>query len=517
MISPTQLPRIGTKSDFANLRSLLLANDYCESSIASRLDFPSTQALDLITAGKCSLSAGAECDVLNLLIRLFLLGECAAKKELESLIPPPVLESIVNLALLITDPADSARVFASVAMYPLGSNYFISDRWNNPDLTPRQSFPDVVYPALTKSTREFLHFLSFVPCEDFLEVCSGSGIAAITASRNATNVWAADITERSAHFARFNVALNEASNVVVLKGDLFEPCGSRQFDRIAAHPPYMPVLSPAEIYYDGGEDGESLTRRIVQDLPRRLKPGGRLYCRTLGSDRIDSSYEEWVRSWLGDSQGEFDVAFFVSKNLAVTKFAVDSAIRRAGGQDEVSAWLTQFKRLGISELLSGILILQRRIGLRPVFTLRRSLSTNASRCDTESVLHWQTRFSEAGEEDQIFDLCPVASPTLRFVATHALKNGEIVLKSFKITNDFPFLMDLEAEPWLGQLIALCDGTRSIRVLSKCSRESAWIHPETPLREFGGMVFLLGSSGYVQLPAAEGVGHATSERDSKPRP
>jgi len=504
MNPPTPLPRISGACDFANVRNFLATANFCESRIASRLRLPADEPLDLITLGKYSLPDGAETDVLDLLIRVFLRGEYTSKEQLETLIPGPILESVGSLGLLNTDPEETTRFFASVAMYPVGSNFFVSDRWNNPDLTPRQSFHDVVYPALTKSTREFLRFLSTGPCDDFLEVCSGSGIAAIAASRNARNVWAADITERSTVFAKFNVALNEVSNVTVLKGDLFEPCGSLLFDRIAAHPPYMPVLQPAEIYYDGGTDGESLTRRIVQELPRRLKPGGRLYCRTLGSDRNDSTYEERVRSWLGDSQTEFDIAFFISKNLDVTKFAVDTAIRKSAGQAEVSAWLTHFKNLGISELLSGILIVQRRAAPRSTFTFRRALSSGAMLRDTEAALHWQSLFSGAGDTHPFFDLCPNSSPSLQFVATHALKNGEIALTSFKITSDFPFLMDLEAEPWFGRLIALCDGTRSIRVLHECCRESAWIDPGTPLREFAELIVLLGSSGFLQLPGTKEV-------------
>src|SRR2546428_3917539 len=53
----------------------------------------------------------------------------------------------------------------------------------------------------------------------------------------------------------------------------------------------MPVLRPAEIYYDGGEDGEQLTRRILEGLLQHLNPGGRLYCRTLGSDREEAPFE----------------------------------------------------------------------------------------------------------------------------------------------------------------------------------------------------------------------------------
>lgn len=500
----TQLPEIGTAADFANMLNLLEAASYFEPTIKSRLEMPSSDSLDLINLGHSSLKYPPQTDLLNLLIRLFLLGEYASDEEIQLLVSPSIRQSLFGLGVLLHEQSDSGRVFASVAMYPVGFGYFISDRWNNPDLSPRPSFPDVVYPALTKSTQEFLRFLPFSPCEDFLEVCAGSGVAAILASRNAKNVCATDITTRSTHFANFNVALNAASNVTVLQGDLFEPCGLRRFDRIAAHPPYMPVLRPAEIYYDGGADGEKLTQLIVQGLPPRLKPGGRLYCRTLGSDRDGLAYEERVRLWLGESNEEFDVAFFVSKNLDVTRFALDSAIRKSSGQEEVNAWLSHFKRLAISELLSGILILQRRIERRKAFTMRRSLSPSATLLDTETVLNLQTLFSGSANENQIFNLRPVVVPTLRFVATHLIEKGDVSLETFKITNEHPFLMDLATEPWVGRLIALCDGSRSIRNLYEDSRQQGWMNPALSMAEFGELTALLVSSGFLHFPPSIGI-------------
>src|SRR5208282_4762965 len=120
MIPPSQLPRISCAADFANLRRFLVTADYCESSIASRLHSPDSEPLDLITLGSLSLSDGAERDVLDLLIRVFLRGECTSKEQLASLIPSPILESVGNLGLLNTDPADATRIFAGVALYPMG-------------------------------------------------------------------------------------------------------------------------------------------------------------------------------------------------------------------------------------------------------------------------------------------------------------------------------------------------------------------------------------------------------------
>ena len=69
------------------------------------------------------------------------------------------------------------------------------------------------------------------------------------------------------------------------QGDLFAPfpVGLR-LDVITANPPYVPTnelcrLAPElhrepVLALDGGEDGLSVTRRLVSDAPARLRPGG---------------------------------------------------------------------------------------------------------------------------------------------------------------------------------------------------------------------------------------------------
>ena len=84
-----------------------------------------------------------------------------------------------------------------------------------------------------------------------------------------------------------------------MRGDLYEPVRGSRFDRIVAHPAYVPALEPGAIYADGGEDGEFITRAIVQGLPRFLEPQGRFYCGTMGVEREGEPYEQRVRQWLG--------------------------------------------------------------------------------------------------------------------------------------------------------------------------------------------------------------------------
>jgi len=76
-------------------------------------------------------------------------------------------------------------------------------------------------------------------------VCAGSGIAALIAAPNATHAWAADLTERSTHFARFNAQLNGFDNFT---NGVASDCGAEQPTYIFGS---MPGLGTTATFTDG--------------------------------------------------------------------------------------------------------------------------------------------------------------------------------------------------------------------------------------------------------------------------
>jgi methylase of polypeptide subunit release factors len=492
------LLEIGTSAQFAALRGFLADAGYRESRICEKLGLASAEALDIVALSENLKERVASPEPLHTLIRLFLLGDFVSIAEAETQFPGSTWAAMNALGLIEDDPSDPKRCFGSVALYPVADLFIVSDRWSNPDRTPKQSFPDIVYPALTKSTREFLRFLPNDVRGNFLELCGGSGIAALAASRTAQHAWASDITERSTRFAEFNAALNGVNNVSAVQGDLYSAVEGKKFDRIAAHPPYMPVLRPAEIYFDGGEDGEQLTRRILEGLHQHLNPGGRLYCRTLGTDREDALFEGRLRGWLGDAEGEFDIAVFISKNLDPVRFATDSAVRRSTGQAEMNQWKALFERLHVKEILTGMVIVQRRETKRRVFTIRRSLAPNVDFGATEKVLRWETELAAGGSLEKIFGTRPIASPRAELIVRHRIEEGDFTPHDFTLTNDYPFLMDCKVQPWMGHLLVRCDGSKSVHELYDECRNAGWIDPNTPPREFIDLIGLLVSGGFLSV-------------------
>ena len=493
------LPEIGTTAQFEALRSFLAASGFTQPRLCAELQLESPDKLDLVTLSDDLSERLAAPGNLPVLARFFLLGESIPLTELEAQLPGRVWAAMNALALVEEYPTDRTRCFCPVALYPVGDLFLASDRWSEPDRRPRQSFPDVVYPALTKSTKEFLRYLPSTPCRDFLELCGGSGIAALQAAAFAQHAVSTDITARSTRFAEFNIQLNATANVSAAQGDLYDAVPGQTFDRIVAHPPYMPVLHPAEIYYDGGEDGEQLTRRILEGLPQHLNPGGRLYCRTLGSDRKDGTFEQRLRQWLASNEHEFDIAIFVFRNLDPARFAMDSAIRKATGQAEVLQWKALFDRHQVQELVTGMVVVQRRASDRPVFTLRRTLAPDAACSDTEKLLQWETELADQRCAEKILSTAPVASANVELLVRHRLEAGEFAAKSFTLRGAHPFQMDCQIQPWMGYLFSRCDGSRTIRQLYEECRQAEWIQPDTPPVEFSKLVGMFVSAGFLTIP------------------
>jgi release factor glutamine methyltransferase len=132
------------------------------------------------------------------------------------------------------------------------------------------------------------------PRATVLDLCTGSGILAITAARRgASGVTAVDMSRRAVLTARLNALLNGVK-VRAVRGDLFAPVGGERFDAIVSNPPYVPAetddlpSSGPQRAWDAGTDGRAFLDRLIAEAPDHLRPGGFLLIVTssiLGTDR----------------------------------------------------------------------------------------------------------------------------------------------------------------------------------------------------------------------------------------
>ena len=108
-----------------------------------------------------------------------------------------------------------------------------------------------------------------------VDVGCGTGAGGIVAGSGAERIVLADINERALLFARANAGINGVTNAQLVKSDVLS--GVRETpDLVVANPPYL-LDSRGRTYRDGGgEHGEALAVRIVEEAVPRLAPGGTL-------------------------------------------------------------------------------------------------------------------------------------------------------------------------------------------------------------------------------------------------
>ncbi|ACL63752.1 modification methylase, HemK family [Anaeromyxobacter dehalogenans 2CP-1] len=121
-----------------------------------------------------------------------------------------------------------------------------------------------------------------------LDLCTGSGALGVSLAleRPGARVVATDLSADALAVAAENARALGAA-VDLRQGDLWAPLrAGERFDVIVSNPPYVPrgeldtlpreVRREPRLALDGGPDGLSLLRRIVEGAPARLAPGGTL-------------------------------------------------------------------------------------------------------------------------------------------------------------------------------------------------------------------------------------------------
>jgi SAM-dependent methyltransferase len=360
---------------------------------------------------------------------------------------------------------------------------------------------DAVYPAILKTTQRFLRLLPRDPCEDFLELCSGTGIAAlIAASRFAKRAWAVDITERSTSFARFNAALNGLATVTALRGDAYDVLGDQTFDRIVAHPPYVPAFQTEFVFRDGGEDGEHVTRRLIEGIPRHLRPGGQFCCDCLMTDRTGARVEQRVRAMLGVDHEEFDVV--VAEALTMTPTFYYSDLARQGKEtfEGVGRWHESFARLKVEQMVFGAIFVQRRAERRPVVTVRRRLSSLTTGADFQWFLSWRSVMAQWDETQRraLLDARPRLAPQTELRSRARVRNGDWAMHDCTLLTTQPFATEADSPTWYARFLPWCDGEVTGREHLERLKSLGEVPAEASEDDFASMLGQLVDCGFLEL-------------------
>jgi len=491
-----RVPQCGNAADLAAMRGILEQCGYTAEGICQRLGIPEIKEYRNLRQGRGNVQSVEQ--PLDALIHLLLDGEYVERGILESLLPPGAPRLMEALGLAAFDAAQPERCYGAVTLFPVRGMLLASDRGSTPDNQPYAFPADVVYPAATLNTLEFMATLPETPCEAFLDLGTGTGIAALDASRYARHAWATDIAARSVEFAEFNRRLNGIENVTVLEGDLYQPVEGLTFDRIVTHPPYVPARRTRFIYRDGGEDGEEILRRAIEGLPRMLRPGGRFYTVFTAADCEDETLEDRIRRWLGADAPQFDLVL-AAHRLVPPRDALANLL--GYGSVALDDWRYDrelWERRKVTFLFHGSVLIRRHAAPLPAFTARVLKGEGFGREHTEWLLDWETAVHDPAARETLLNSRPALSPHCELAVFHAVRDGRFAPQGFSLRSKRPFESECICQQWLVQIVSACDGRSTWREHLEKAKQAGWIDPATTPEEFVQLLDPMVANGFLRI-------------------
>jgi SAM-dependent methyltransferase len=494
---------LGAPEQFNAVRDILVGAGFVEATVAVRLGGTSLVGVPRLVDGRTTLAGPVE-DANAALIRLFVDGDSLPAHAVRESLGRDGVDALRGLGLLTESGDDATALAPTVMLMPLQGLWLASDLLPRTGIGAAQTRQDFVYSANNELTASFLAAVPDAPGARVLELCAGTGVAAIRAAKGgAATATASDITPRCAHFARFNARLSGVeSNVDVRVSDAWESLGDAQYDLIVAHPPYVPALSHRFDFRDAGGDGEHVTRRIVEGTPAHLARGGRLIFRAALSDRRGATIAERIRAWLGDAAGEFDLVQIESLEYGLLD-AYKGVTK--GGRDYVDCerWLRHFASLEIERFAVCFVELRRDAFGRAPITERRTLGADLS----PLVADWHFRFArflQGGGETASARMAgqrPRVPPLVR-AAVHleSLADGGWQTVGATVESKWPAHGVVKAPPIAPTLLELCDGTRDVGAVLAGLQESGLVTDEVGVEEVSRLIEVLATAGALELPA-----------------
>jgi methylase of polypeptide subunit release factors len=211
-------------------------------------------------------------NVRDLLVRVFLLGLSVDEAVYREHVPENIRAAIEAMKLAT---CTGGKLDAPLCLLEYGGVFTVSD-------SVRARADDwVLLPS--NDSFSFSSTITRKRGKRFLDLGTGSGLFALRAASTHDEAIGVDITARSVTFAQFNQRLNGLTNTRFVQGDLYAPV-TGVFDVIVSNPPYVPHVDEPDVkrptYYQGGRNGDLITREVLAGLETHLVDGG--YCNILG-------------------------------------------------------------------------------------------------------------------------------------------------------------------------------------------------------------------------------------------
>jgi ribosomal protein L3 glutamine methyltransferase len=238
-------------------------------------------------------------------------------------LPPDDLATWLDAKLTMAERQKLAELIEARVVTRKPAPYLVKTAWMGPYkfycdervIVPRSFLGELLIEGLPNVVPE-----EAAP-QRILDLCTGSGCLAVIAAHvwKEATVVGADVSRDALAVAGRNVATHQVTDrVTLVDGDLFGAVDGERFDLILCNPPYVtsaavgafPPEYQAEppMAHDGGKDGLTLVRRILDDIASHLTPQGTLVME-VGQTRavLEAAYPHLPFLWLDTAESEGEV------------------------------------------------------------------------------------------------------------------------------------------------------------------------------------------------------------------
>jgi len=432
---------------------------------------------------------------LDLLIRVFYLGESVAISQGERLIPKEMLRSLLTIGLL---ERDGEGVRPACMLMHFDELLLACDSWGRAEARAA----DFVL-GVNPTTQLLARCSMLRPGGKALDLGTGCGTLALAAASSAVSVVGTDINQRALDFGGINAALNGVNNVSFLQGDRFDPVAGHRFDSIVCNPPFFLAPVSGLLYCDNSMELDGFVESLARSAPQFLEEGGVFQMLSEWVEFESECWEERLRPWF--EQSHCDVHIWRGYEFNPVEYARKRALEQGRLDPEAAAAsfverISYLTKRRVKAIFGGLISMRQRSGRnwfwveemqkRPAGPIGDALRERFSTLD---VL-------ESNNEQTLLAARPRLAAQVRLVSEAAQRKGvwSVEQTYLERADDLPAKMGLDSV--LAQLAARFDGTETLERLLKqlASEQNAPLDRVIP--EGLRVTKRLGESGLIVLEA-----------------
>ena len=353
-----QHPEFSARESLASFYAILKSASYNSTEICDRLQVQSLQQIQpthLHYYHRHLLTA----DLLSDLIRLFQLRVALPAARIIQILGEQLFQTLCQIGLFIPRQEGNQTLWASrIDLFDVEGLYIATDHRYMllaEDKAPGES--PVMYIGM-----DSMGLVYSAPQHDsnrLLDLCCGSGIQGLYASRYARSVIGVDINPRAIRFSRFNAQLNGIDNIEFRQGNLYEAVIQERFDTILANPPFVPSPNREFKFRDGGANGEEILTAIIQGSAEHLYPNGRVHIVTdlVDIDTYAQKLDDW---WQGEAIVQLVLGTADRNDILFSVPHSHAAFGQSYEQycSELEQWLQNFHEAQLTAVNFGYIFIQ---------------------------------------------------------------------------------------------------------------------------------------------------------------